>query len=298
MEAQGSIRRHLFPLRATEKVLLAFFAYVAVLSLGFPARPLLGYQPWLFFLIAALAILACSYVAVMRDLLPLALTYLAFREMELFRPAHFSHHYENIWIHWDHAVLTYWHGRAAIESLGPVLPEFLELCYLVVYAAGLFGVVTLYILRRRNDIDRFLLFYVSGTVLAYAFFPFFPSQPPRLLFPGVDPPHYLTWARSLNLWLLQVGTIHSSVFPSAHVSSAFSAAWGLFRVLPRRKPLAWGFVCYAVCVAVATVYGRYHYLADAVAGLGISLIAAALIWGFSVRRRRSSAMTKEEVQKF
>jgi membrane-associated phospholipid phosphatase len=286
MEAQDSAGSHLFPLRATEKVLLAFFAYVALLSLCFPPRPLLGYQPWLVLFIAALSIFLASRITIIRELLPLLLTFVAFREMELFRPAHFSHYYEGIWVRWDHVVLSPWHGRAFIESFGPILPEFLEACYLVVYGAGLFGVIILYFRRRGRDIDRFLLFYVSGTLLAYAFFPFFPSEPPRLLFPQADPPHYFTTARSLNLWLLQVGTIHSSVFPSAHVSSAFSAAWGLFYVLSRQKRLPWIFTFYALSVAVATVYGRYHYLVDAVAGLIVSILAAALVLTFVGRHRR------------
>ena len=58
--------------------------------------------------------------------------------------------------------------------------------------------------------------------------------------------------------------IHSSVFPSAHVSSAFSAAWALFAYLPERKRYGWAMLIYAISVAVATVYGRYHYAADAV----------------------------------
>jgi membrane-associated phospholipid phosphatase len=86
----------------------------------------------------------------------------------------------------------------------------------------------------------------------------------------------MTTMRSLNLWILENATIHSSVFPSAHVSSAFSAAWGMFFVLPRRKVFGWGMLFYAVGVSVATVYGRYHYVADALAGFGISVVAAGL----------------------
>ncbi len=32
---------------------------------------------------------------------------------------------------------------------------------------------------------------------------------------------------------------------------------------------------YAISVAIATVYGRYHYAVDAVAGFGVSLVALA-----------------------
>ncbi len=288
-------------LRATEGVLVAFFAYVAVLSLWFPPRPLLGRQPWLF-LVAAVVPIVCLAQAerlprialaasFLRDLLPFALTFAAFQEMELFRPFYFHHHFEDIWIRWDDLFLRRWHVRSSIESLGPVIPWFLEACYFCVYGVGFFGVAVLYLLRRRSEVDRFLLLYVSGTLLAYALFPYFPSQPPRILFPHLDEPQFLTAMRTLNLWTLQEGTIHSSVFPSAHVSSAFSAAWGLFYVLPRRTVFGRVMVAYAVCVSIATVYGRYHYLADALAGLLVSLIVAGLAWVYAVRRRPATVKT-------
>jgi membrane-associated phospholipid phosphatase len=51
-------------------------------------------------------------------------------------------------------------------------------------------------------------------------------------------------------------------------------------------------------VAVSTVYGRYHYLADALAGLAVSVLAGGLIWAFTAQRRISSPVAAKEVQKF
>jgi membrane-associated phospholipid phosphatase len=90
-------------------------------------------------------------------------------------------------------------------------------------------------------------------------------------------PNVTTALRQLNLWLLNGYSIHSSVFPSAHVSSVFSAAWTLFAFMPERKRYGWGMLIYAVSVAVATVYGRYHYAADVAAGLAISLVPGITI---------------------
>jgi membrane-associated phospholipid phosphatase len=106
-------------------------------------------------------------------------------------------------------------------------------------------------------------------------FPYFPSEPPRIAFTGTDLPQVVTLVRRLNLWILGGYSIHSSVFPSAHVSSAFSAAWGLMATIPERRWIGWLMAVYAILVAIATVYGRYHYAVDAVAGLGISLLAVA-----------------------
>ena len=48
----------------------------------------------------------------------------------------------------------------------------------------------------------------------------------------------------------------------------------MFLTVPRRKAFGVGLLIYALSVSVATVYGRYHYAADAIAGFGISLVAA------------------------
>jgi membrane-associated phospholipid phosphatase len=125
-------------------------------------------------------------------------------------------------------------------------------------------------------VDRFWMVYLAGTLGAYALFPYFPSQPPRFVFPGMDAPRIDTWVRHLNLFLLSRATIHVGVFPSAHVSSAFSAAWAMFLLKPKRKAFGWGLLVYAVSVAVATVYGRYHYVSDVAAGFAVSLAGAAV----------------------
>ena len=99
--------------------------------------------------------------------------------------------------------------------------------------------------------------------------------------PGID-----TVIRRLNLAILRGATIHVGVFPRAHVSSVFSAAWGMFLVLPRKKVFGWTLLAYAVSVSLSTIYGRYHYTADVLAGFAVSLAAAvvALLLHRSARR--------------
>jgi membrane-associated phospholipid phosphatase len=279
----GLLRR--LGLRASEWVLIGFFGYIVVISPFFRGRPLLEFQPIVIFLgifglmeflVRAGRGRAGYVVGIIRDWLPIALTLIAFREMELFLPAQFEHRYEAIWIGQDQRFLEAWHARAVIESLGKMIPSYLEFCYLLVYGLPAYCVAVLYVQRRRPAVDRFFTIYLAGTLGAYALFPYFPSQPPRIAFPDVSIPSFTTWIRALNLYLLGKATIHSGVFPSAHVSSAFSAAWSMFLVIPRRKAIGWGLLVYAISVSVATVYGRYHYAIDVLAGFGVSLAAGTL----------------------
>lgn len=283
---RSSLRRP--KLRVSEWVTIGFFAYVALISPWFSSRPFLKGQPVLLLFTVAILfgivarmerIQSCEKpISILRDLLPILTTLVAFKEMGLFQPLQFPHRYERVWIGWDDLVLRQWHMRSAIESWGAALPSLLESFYFLVYLAGVFGVAMLYLTGCRKKVDGFLSLYVLGTLLAYALFPYFPSEPPRIAFPGVDAPRVFTAMRGLNLWILENGTIHSAVFPSAHVSSAFSAAWAMFFALPRRKAFGWVMLVYAVGVLIATVYGRYHYAADALAGLGISVAAAGIFW--------------------
>jgi membrane-associated phospholipid phosphatase len=279
--------------RLPEWIVLGFFAYLAAISPWFTERPDLHHQPierlvGVAALIALLVALQRTRISkvmdCIRDWIPLGLTLAAFRSMELFIPAHFIHHYERIWVGWDQVLLGNWGLRHAIESLGWLIPGYLELCYLLVYGVGAYCLLILYFANHRRGIDAFYAVYLAGTLGAYALFPYFPSQPPRILYPQIDPPTVDTILRQWNLWILRNGTIHSSVFPSAHVSSAFAAAWAMFLVMPSRKRYGWGLLFYALSVSVATIYGRYHYAADAAAGIGIS-VAAAVIF-LAVRRGR------------
>lgn len=270
-------------LRRSECLFLAYFAYVVVITPLFPDRPNLGAKPvleflFVFVLLAGLARASTverwqRTVNTVRDWLPVFVILLAFREMEWFLPRGYPHRYEAGWVQQDRTVLSIWGVQNAIESLGPVIPFYLESCYLLTYGLAPACLGILYFQRKRRRVDTFLTVYLLGTLVSYSLFPFFPSQPPRILFPTGDLPHISTWMRRLNLFILSKGTIHIGVFPSAHVSSAFSAAWGLFATIWERKRWGCFILIYAFSVSVATVYGRYHYSADVIGGFAVSLLA-------------------------
>ena len=86
-------------------------------------------------------------------------------------------------------------------------------------------------------------------------------------------PQVVTAFRRFNLWILSGGGIHTSVFPSSHVSHAFAAAFAMRRVLPDKKWAGCSLLVLAVSTSIATVYGRYHYAVDGLAGLAVAVVA-------------------------
>ena len=273
-------------LRSAEWLLVIYFGYIAAISPRFPlARPLI-WRPFLVELLVCALFLALAYgelhehakiFCIMRDWVSVALILLAYREMDWFSALARNFDLELRWVEWDRTILYHWGLQRAIETLGALGPLYLELCYALVYAVAPFVVAVFYFQRRFARVNSALFLYLLGTLLAYTLFPYFPSDPPRVAFGGSDMPNITTAFRELNLWLVGNLGIHTSVFPSAHVSSAFSAAWALFAFLPERKRYGWGMLVYAVSVVVATVYGRYHYAADAAAGMAISLVPGVMI---------------------
>jgi membrane-associated phospholipid phosphatase len=271
-------------MRASEWVLIGYFTYTTVLALVLPLRPPIPTITLLMngLVFAGFALLVFAYelrrsefFSIVRDWFPFPLMLLAYREMGWFVRPHYTFELERRWIVWDRLLLRSGLSRL-IEAAGPVLPALLEISYSLVYTLGPFSVAMLYVYRRRERVDRFSFVFFLGVLLAYAQFPFWPSEPPRTVFPGEDFPGYESVFRAFNWWMLGGYGIHTSVFPSAHVSGAFSAAFGTLRTLPEHKWVGRFLLGMAVMIATATVYGRYHYAADAFAGFGVALAAAAI----------------------
>lgn len=276
-------------LRRSEWLLIAYFCYTAVLASILPLRPPVPALTVFMnaIVIAGFGILATAEslrgsvsFSMARDWYPAPLMLLAYREMGWFAPAHHTYELEHGWVVWDRMLLNDWGVRAVIEALGPVLPALLEVSYTLVYTIPMFSVAMLYAYRRRERVDRFLTTFLLGVLVSYALFPYFPSEPPRTVFPLQDFPSWETPFRRFNWWMLGGYGIHTSVFPSAHVSGAFSGAFAMIRLLPERRWVGRFLLVLATLIATATVYGRYHYAADAFAGLGVAagaeLISRAL----------------------
>jgi membrane-associated phospholipid phosphatase len=272
-------------LRRSEWALIAYFCYTSVLALVLPLRPPLpaitiGVNAAVLagFLVLAWASRLRKREAwdIARDWYPVSLMLLAYREMGWFAPSTHSMALESAWESWDKVLLNGWHVKSAIEFLGPVLPSWLEVAYLLVYSIPSFCLAMLYVYKRRERANAFLFNFLLGILLCYSLFPLFPSEPPRTVFAGQDLPSFLTPFRRLNLWLLGGYGIHTSVFPSAHVAGAFSGAFAMVRLLPEHRWVGRFMTVLAISIAIATVYGRYHYGADATAGFVVAVAAQAV----------------------
>jgi len=279
--------------RRSELFFSAYFAYAAAVALIRPIAPEL--RTLIITCNAAVILWFCLFawahkergfptLDYVRDWYPFPLILLAFREMGWMALPHANRNFENYWVRWDRLLLHDWGLKRAIEGFGPILPNILELSYLLVYAVPALAIAVFYYAKARGRIDDAYSILLFGTLTTYALYPYFPSEPPRSVFPNADLP-VMSALRTLNLRIVGDYGIHTSVFPSGHSAAAFSAAFAVIKLLPERPWLGRGFLILATLIAVGSVYGRYHFAIDALGGFGMAVLAFGLSFAWQSRRR-------------
>lgn len=265
-------------LRSAEWIGVVYFVYTAVLSAGSGVTAArLAMAASLPLVILAVAAMEAAYSRpwsrVFRALFPTALILVAYWQLDWFQGGSRLVNLQRTWVAWDRYLLQQWGLRAAVEAFGPIVPLMLETCYLVVYAIPPLSVALLIAFGYGNRVDRYLVTLLTGAFAAYVLLPHFPTVSPRNAFPFDQLPAIETPIRALNVFILDHLDISTSVFPSGHIAVVFSSAWGMWRALPERRWPAWLLLFLSFVVLLATVYGRYHYAADGLASVVLSVAA-------------------------
>lgn len=263
--------------RLGEGVVISFFSYTAALSLYFslspPRKLLAALLPITFFLMACAA--TCynrRSASIARDWAVLAAVLCGYWQMAWFG-GRYADAWQSTFLSWDRFLLNTLGLRHSIEWCGAAVPWLLEFSYTSLYAIPPICIVILYWKGARLEVGRFLQTFALGTLTAYALLPLFRVDSPRLAFPGQDMPGVDVFWRTINVWVLTNLDIGTSVFPSGHVAVAFSSAFGFRRALPGSRSIFYGLLMAASLVFLSTIYGRYHYAADGLASIAISVAA-------------------------
>jgi membrane-associated phospholipid phosphatase len=109
--------------------------------------------------------------------------------------------------------------------------------------------------------------------LCYLCFAVFPVAGPRYEFARIAGPQTDGFLFGLVHGILEAGSAKGTAFPSSHVAATVSA-WLAAGRLDRR--VLWALSPLAVALTLGTVYGRFHYGIDALAGLLFA--GVAVLW--------------------
>lgn len=178
-------------------------------------------------------------------------------------------------VYHDATVLT-WEtrllGLSPAAWLSQVLPsrllsEWLHMSYLLYYLLMPVLVLWLRHIGQEQAAEQATFTALATMYSCYLVEMFFPVQGPRPHWPPLDPTcQGLFW--SLCHTLADKGAVDGAAFPSTHVAFSSAAALAAWRYQPGWR---WLYCLLALSIALATVYGRLHYVVDALAGWLVAL---------------------------
>ncbi|HZE73391.1 MAG TPA: phosphatase PAP2 family protein [Pyrinomonadaceae bacterium] len=156
----------------------------------------------------------------------------------------------------------------------PLLTEYLQIVYSLFIPAVLLVAYLLWRQRRLEEF-RFYGFLISmGYLVSYVFYFLVPARGPRFLLSQIQHTQLeglwtFNWFRNL---LDNLEGIHYDCFPSGHTEQTLLAWWTSQRL---SRKVFYIFTIFTASQLFSTVYLRYHYVVDLVAG---GVIAAILIF--------------------
>jgi membrane-associated phospholipid phosphatase len=154
------------------------------------------------------------------------------------------------------------------------LSEYLHFCYFgYLLLLPLVGGVW-YFNNRRDHFQELLLLVTATLFASYVFFMLYPVDSPFYLFDRLETPLADGFFYQLVHFFSQRGGARGGAFPSAHVSVSVVVWLVTWR---RQRRLAWVLAPVIGGLVFATVYGRFHYVVDVLAGL---LLAALVTFGY------------------
>jgi membrane-associated phospholipid phosphatase len=152
-----------------------------------------------------------------------------------------------------------------LDRLLPLVPVW-ALIYGAVYAFLI--LLPVFVVQRSELIRRTVWAYITVWSVAYACFVLYPTIAPRPELVTAD--GFAAW----GLRFLYDADPPYNCFPSIHVAHSFVSALACHRV---HRPLGHVAVVCASLVAIATLLTKQHYVADAIGGIVLALVAHA-VW--------------------
>ena len=274
---------------AVDKVILPYFGLTTLIILGWwsslPDAPLL-----MFLHVVAVAALlyeikrpnATSWF--FRNWYALPYVASCYKEMALFIPAVRNTDADRWLADLDYRI---WHAHPSVwleRIQTPWLTEYLQVVYTVFVPAVLLIPVLVWRRRRYADFQYLAFLIALGFLASYIGYIIVPARGPRFLLQHLQhtPLRGMWLFQSMQATLDRLESAHYDCFPSGHTELTVLAWWSA-RLISKR--LFWGYFAYTLSIIFATVYLRYHYTVDVMAG---AALAAGLILTAPVLFRKLS----------
>jgi membrane-associated phospholipid phosphatase len=174
--------------------------------------------------------------------------------------------YDNVLIQLDYRIFNA-HPTIALEQfVTPVLTELLQLAYASYYFLPIILCVMLKVKGREAEFNRAVFLIILCFFLSYIGY---------MIVPAIGPRYTMRHLQNMELnGILLRGIIDQTLnalegikrdaFPSGHTAVALTVLYLAYRF---QKRLFWVFSPFVIALLISTVYLRYHYVADVIAGI-------------------------------
>jgi membrane-associated phospholipid phosphatase len=215
---------------------------------------------------------------------PLALYIFLFEELQGLVHAIFPAWFDGWLIRFDY---TFARGHPAAwmaRFATPALNDFMQFSYMTYFLYLVLLPAILYLQGKRAAFWTVMVSTAIAHYSVYVIAVLFPVESPYFALASLNLPQLRGGACTTTIEFIErFGRVHGAAFPSAHVAGSMVALLAARRYKPW---LFWVCLPFFLSMCVATVYGRYHYVADVLAGMIVGAIGWAL--GRRVMERRSA----------
>ncbi|MEW6214161.1 MAG: phosphatase PAP2 family protein [Nitrospirota bacterium] len=168
------------------------------------------------------------------------------------------------------------HPTVMLEKImSPLLTDVLQLAYSTYYFIPLIFGITLLIDNQREEFNRSLFLVLFCFYLSYLGYILMPALGPRYAINHLQTTELqgLFIAEPIQRLLNQLEGIKRDAFPSGHTAIPLVVLYLAYRF---KRRLFWLFLPIVAALIFSTVYCRYHYVVDIIAGFGLTIITILL----------------------
>ena len=267
-------------------VAIGYLAFTGVLILIFRKNVTRWYFYLLARLLCILGIVSLTFTheytplifQFLRDWYPLSTIALFYMEIKKLTQMVFQRYFDETVIYWEKRVFK---GMPCLELShrfpSMILSEILHLCYFSYYVMAVFLAAWLYFSGRIGPFRETLFAETLAFNLSLLCYPFLPTTGPRYLFEKIQGKLSEGFFFRLAHLVVSRGSSKGTAFPSSHVSLSVTVL-----LCALRYDSTAFLILLPMCVGLTfgTVYGRFHYAIDAIAGA----ILAGIVFGITTIR--------------
>ncbi|MBM4151439.1 MAG: phosphatase PAP2 family protein [Ignavibacteria bacterium] len=230
----------------------------------------------------------------------LPIIYVIFMQVFVYISVLNPHDYDQILAGWDRALFGMNPTEYIQQFTFPALTEFLQIAYVLFYFHAFAQSIELNLRGLYEEAESVTRTIVFGFLLSYVMYVFMPAIGPRFSvhdYASISTDLPGLWLTDALRTIIDTGDgfrdktldpslqMHRNCMPSGHTMMTLMNMILSFRY---RSKLRWVFLIMGISLIIATVYLRYHYVVDVLAGIILVFAALGLeSWIYSFLQSRN-----------